>query len=315
MKGIVVLLGICLCIQLCCSEPMKLIHVRDPEAVCNDGSPAGYYYRPGNQNRWNIHQQGGAWCWNKENCEERWSSSRSLMSSKSWATQLSIGGLFDESAVNNPDWYSASKVFIGYCSSDSFSGNRSASPSTGNWHFKGKAILRAVIQDLLSKTGLSNAQEVLFSGCSAGGSAVFANLDYAASLLPHKANRVFKGHADAGWFLLTKPMTNIPAPYQVIFTEGIQLWGGIANEECTKTEKETWKCYLGQFVHKYLKTPVLVFEETEDQVQLWRNQATAPWNKEKLDYVQYFRQHDQYFGRFTTPTCCICPRMLLALWY
>eukprot|EP01088_Endostelium_zonatum_P009046 TRINITY_DN22231_c0_g1_i1.p1 TRINITY_DN22231_c0_g1~~TRINITY_DN22231_c0_g1_i1.p1 ORF type:complete len:371 (-),score=78.18 TRINITY_DN22231_c0_g1_i1:38-1150(-) len=287
---IITLISICISMQLSSGEPMKLIHLTDPEAICNDGSPAAYYYRPGDPDRWNIHQQGGAWCWDEQTCMQRWHDSPNLMSSKHWASNLTIGGLFSQDQHNNPDWYRATKVFIAYCSSDSFAGDRPASPMTYHFHFKGKAILRAVIHDLLAK-GLANAHHVLFSGCSAGGSAVFANLDYVASLLPPLPQRVFRGHADAGFFLVTKPFTNIPAPYEVIFSKGQKLWNGIGNAACMKDMKEgeQWKCFAGQFVHPYLKTPILIWEEVEDQIQLWRNGASAPWDQGKLQYVEYFR--------------------------
>jgi len=35
------------------------------QAVCNDGTPAGYYYRPGVSERWIIFFQGSPFCSNR----------------------------------------------------------------------------------------------------------------------------------------------------------------------------------------------------------------------------------------------------------
>eukprot|EP00035_Acanthoeca_spectabilis_P012007 m.211954 g.211954 ORF g.211954 m.211954 type:complete len:139 (+) comp15501_c0_seq1:3066-3482(+) len=42
-------------------------------AVCLDGSPGGYYIRPGtpNNSRWVVFHQGGGWCTNDEGCAAR----------------------------------------------------------------------------------------------------------------------------------------------------------------------------------------------------------------------------------------------------
>ena len=95
-------------------------------------------------------------------------------------------------------------------------------PATNNclWYFP--ASPNNVAHNLAANgIGLARAQRLLLSGCSAGGAAVLANLDFVASLLPPRAGRVFKGHVDAGWFLDAMPMVpqnlrmryrNIPLP-------------------------------------------------------------------------------------------------------
>jgi len=53
-----------------------------PNAVCLDGSPAGFYFRKGHGDgaaRWYIHHEGGGWCqmetpvqsWPNDNCAAR----------------------------------------------------------------------------------------------------------------------------------------------------------------------------------------------------------------------------------------------------
>jgi len=45
--------------------PMVLQPVHDADAVCNDGSPYGYYFRPSScgSDVWVLHLEGGFWCW------------------------------------------------------------------------------------------------------------------------------------------------------------------------------------------------------------------------------------------------------------
>jgi len=154
-----------------------------PFAVCNDGTKAGYYFKAGNPDRWIIHFQGGSWCIDEPSCQSRYKQDLRLMSSSPWTPTYTVGGLFDTNMTNNPDFYDATYVYLPYCSSDSFAANRSASNATFGWNFRGRAILYEIIQIILPK-GLASANEVLLSGCSAGGAAVIANVDYVASLLP-----------------------------------------------------------------------------------------------------------------------------------
>ena len=62
-------------------------------------------------------------------------------------------------------------------------------------HFKGFPILNAVLNSLMAK-GLNKADEVILTGCSAGGLATYLHADYVASVIPKSA----KYHAipDAG---------------------------------------------------------------------------------------------------------------------
>src|SRR5690606_25252910 len=49
-----------------------------PDAVCNDGTPGFFYFRPAGseaaRNRWVIQLQGGGSCANPSHCAKRWCS-------------------------------------------------------------------------------------------------------------------------------------------------------------------------------------------------------------------------------------------------
>lgn len=59
-------------------------------AICNDGSPSGYYKRLNNHSKsWIIYLQGGGYCGSEEACQHRWRHSPQLMSSKFWSSTKS----------------------------------------------------------------------------------------------------------------------------------------------------------------------------------------------------------------------------------
>jgi hypothetical protein len=189
----------------------------------------------------------------------------------------------------NPDWHDATYIYLPYCTSDSFSGMKDASPQTFGWHFRGKRVLTYIVQSLLS-VGLGSATQVLVSGCSAGGVAVMANLDYVASLLPKMSGRIIKGHNDAGWIMDARPMVPIPVTLTQIIQQGVQLWGGFPDQTCvTANPTEIWKCYMGQYAYPYITTPLLVHQETEDFVQLIAGGCNKPFNTQKEQYLNEFR--------------------------
>ena len=65
--------------------------------------------------------------------------------------------------------------------------------------YRGRNILDAVLDDLLARRGLKQATDVVLSGCSAGGLAIYLNADHVASKLPSGAK--FRAIADSGYFL------------------------------------------------------------------------------------------------------------------
>lgn len=97
-----------------------------PSAICSDGTPAAYYFRPADSaaDSWLLHLQGGGWCWDALSCRQRCGrgSHPVLCSSSDWGESFSLGGLFDSSAS---EITRAHKVFVRYCTSDAHMGNAS----------------------------------------------------------------------------------------------------------------------------------------------------------------------------------------------
>jgi hypothetical protein len=157
------------------SVPMQL-HMMPNEvangAVCLDGTAAGFYYSAAtatdSKNKWQLYFTGGGWCYNELDCWGR--SKTTLGSSKNWANTSSIGGLMSDDCSVNPDFCTWNRVQMAYCDGNSFSGNRD-DPIVVNGdkiYFRGHRIIDATIR-ALQKLGLNTAEEVLLTGCSAGG--------------------------------------------------------------------------------------------------------------------------------------------------
>jgi hypothetical protein len=145
-----------------------------PDALCNDGSPAVMYVRPGNHDpqepvatKWLIFFDGGGGCRDEDTCLlERWCSlsgrifdRAGKMSSKgAFEAIRSPGGIFDLTPggglVNH--FASYNHVLIHYCNSSQWIGSASKvglTTSTGvtyDMEIQGEATVNAVIETLLS---------------------------------------------------------------------------------------------------------------------------------------------------------------------
>jgi hypothetical protein len=205
-----------------------------PEAVCNDGTPAVFYYgpysKPEDRDKWIIFLQGGGSCVDGQSCGERWCSidtnyGYDKMSTSSSKAQIRGVGFLNPGAENR--FGSWNRVLIYYCSSDTWVGTstRVVTASQGNVtrefeiHFKGLRIVDAVLDTLRNSApgarrriarhdaedaetspwpDLDNATAVMFAGSSAGGEGARQNLDrVAAKLRNTNPNVVVRGVIDA----------------------------------------------------------------------------------------------------------------------
>lgn len=250
-----------------------------PQALCNDGTPAVYYFRPGigdNADNWIIYLEGGGSCPSVEACRQRQEQYPERMSSEN--AQPSFYGITHHNPDLNPDFFDFNHVYVWYCSSDLWSGTNDASEATGGYYFKGKAIVEAVILSLLdgSATGgksLRTAENVLLAGSSAGSAGVQHNLDFVGQLLPATAN--LKGLADSLW-----PIANLheydlgiePEPPELI-EEVFALWHPLHDASCVQGRGQFQSCY-GENLLPFLDHDVFVFIDQSDPVVMRLDRLT-----------------------------------------
>lgn len=190
--------------ELDCWQTIKPAEVdtRWSDARCNDGTPAGYEFRPSptGSNEWVILFEGGGSCDDLTlSCAQRGArlTTTSPVGNGLW-TQFTRGGVFNPRDDVNPDFHAANLVQLHYCSSDQWSGATSrrritsATPQCTNeddcgWYFSGRANARRAIESLRRDHGLRDdgSQRVLFVGTSAGGFGLAANAEAMTTLLPN----------------------------------------------------------------------------------------------------------------------------------
>jgi hypothetical protein len=159
------------------ADGFSLELLADASALCLDGSPGGFYRRPGvgaGASTWVIEMEGGGWCVSVADCQGR--AKTAIGSSKKWPQTGCPGmdggsnGMLSNDCAVSP-FCNATAVHMNYCDGASFASSRGYDSSSG-LHFAGANILNATVSRLL-KLGLGDATEVILKGCSAGGLAVY----------------------------------------------------------------------------------------------------------------------------------------------
>eukprot|EP00439_Symbiodinium_sp_Y106_P046822 s2036_g5.t10 len=181
-----------------------------------------------------------------------------------WPQLRQLDGIFSDAEDTNPFFATATRVFVPYCSSDSWVGNREA-PAAG-YFFQGERIISAVLEELRNRSVFEGIDLLVFGGCSAGGRGALYNLDRVCSWLP--AALRCRGFLDAAWW------------------EGLQLWGpseSLAPCLASAGEHAAHLCLFGPHFAPYVRTPFLVHEEQFDYFMLSKRGVQRPvflWSPE-----------------------------------
>eukprot|EP00850_Spirogloea_muscicola_P007831 SM000040S14843 [mRNA] locus=s40:781462:785148:+ [translate_table: standard] len=213
--------------------------------------------------------QGGGWCNDESECLAR--SYTSLGSTANIANDLELGGFFSSDPEQNPDFYSWNVAYMKYCDGASFSGDveEPVNVMGRKLYFRGKRILDAVIDELHQKRGLADANQVIISGCSAGGLAAYMHCDYLRARLP--ASATVKCLPDSGVFLDIKDVAgryHIREKYKYVYY--MQGANAGANEACLadKAAEDQYQCFFAQYTLPYIKTPTFVLNSNYDSWSL-----------------------------------------------
>ena len=181
---------------------------RTTGAVCLDGSPGAFYYRPATnetyKDDWVLHFKGAGWCYDEKDCLER--SKMEFGSSTSWAN--TSGGW--SSGILNPNdetFGHFNKVVLLYCDGASFTGDRTdpliVTGTHESLYFRGRRIRDAIMATLARDHGFQNARNVLLTGCSSGGLAAYIHTDWMEKEVRRLARRTlqnFKVLPGSGFF-------------------------------------------------------------------------------------------------------------------
>lgn len=273
---------------------------KHPSALCNDGTNAGYYYKPSasKSSLVVVHLEGGGWCWDEKSCNAR---SANLVSSKGWGETKDVDGLFNAST---PLLRDANLVYVPYCSSDGWIGHISAAnaPAGLSYGFHGQSIVRAVLEDVSSSTGfgVTTPAQYLISGCSAGARGVLFNAESIASILTGLPSVTQFGLLldSAFWVDVAPPNATVPFQDQARGVIKLMNVTGGLSTSCLAAYPgdQAWKCIYGQYAVPHISPdiPYLLHAFSYDEFQISGDLGISfgdvPKTSAQLAFAEAFRK-------------------------
>jgi len=149
-------------------------------------------------------------------------------------------------------------------------------PQNSSWglHFAGHLTLSAIVDELIAKHGLSDAEQAVLSGDSAGGIGTWINVDWLQARLS-RAKVV--AAPIAGFYAFAYPYTGpghtssgLADFREPAWDSHVALWGSHLPSACAAAlgkADESW-CMLSNYSAPYVSAPVFVIEAQTDCVQL-----------------------------------------------
>jgi hypothetical protein len=237
------------------------------DALCLDGSFAGFYIAPGSSSQFVIYFEGGGWCYTPHDCAYR--ANTSIGSSASWAAQMAAPGVMSSDPKINPMFHSFTRVFVPYCDGCSFTGDRAAPVLIEGRpiYFRGARILQRILEELEFSHGLRSASDLLVSGCSAGGLSTFLHADRIAAFVPN-ARRV-GALPDSGFFLNATDFASNAYEYGAQMADAWTLHNASAgtHQGCVASLHSA-ACIMAPYVLPFVKTPIFILNSFYDSWQM-----------------------------------------------
>ena len=174
--------------------------------------------------------------------------------------------MFSTDAARNPLLHDWNHVFLAYCDGAYFSGDNATRTLVGGTElfFRGRRVLDGTLEHL-AKGGMAMATDVVLGGCSAGGIATFAHLDYVAAKLAVMAPgaRVV-GLADSGFYADVPYFTDKKA-----FALNVQNATATLSSSCLAEHATApHKCLVAEVNARFLATPLFAWQSKFDADQL-----------------------------------------------
>ena len=254
-------------------------------AVCLDGSPGGYYIRrpvvASNTSKVLIFHEGGGWCGSDMNCLER--SRTHLGSSLSYASQIP-GDEGIEAVALYAYLQDYTIIYAKYCDGTSWTGNvddpifvyNETDGKNETIFYRGLPLLDALIDHLLEKQGLDEADVVLYGGCSAGSLTAYLHVDYLRTKLSPGTKLAALGDS-----MYSIPYKSYDSP--INYFHRMLQWGYLAwnasssiNDGCREhyaslsRPQDAFMCLYGSIVVNFVQTPTLVINSKYDT---WQQKA------------------------------------------
>jgi hypothetical protein len=234
-------------------EQLQLTFLEHTEMTCNDGSTPAYYFRsaaaepvePLDAQRWVIYLPGGMSCWDNTTCAERAETKPDYMTSTGHPENITGVGVVSRSEEN--PYYQYNTVEALYCSSDMWIGQASVdvNPDLG-YAFQGYGIVMDILQDLVDKHGLLDAETVVLAASSVGSEGLFQMQDSLKSyfLDTLQVEKVFFLH-DNGWYFKDANHTVEGQGASEVDRMGqLETWTPVVNDQCASAYPGSeWECF------------------------------------------------------------------------
>jgi len=260
-------------------------------SACLDGSPQSFYFRPGSAwsaTKFHLYFQGGGWCAGIDdgigspacfqNCHDRatTTSKGSSLYDPNYLYYRDMNYLSSEFRFNPLAW-DWNTVYIRYCDGASFSGNNESeivSADGTRLYFKGFNNVNAVLDALSGEFGLLDATDVLLTGSSAGGLAVYLHADHIAEYLNVKERNInFMAMADSGWFPDYEGRGRYSDCMRWVFeTQNTSI---ALNAQCLEQQVEGHRCMFAEHSAPFIESNLMVVQSRFDSWQTAKQLVSA----------------------------------------
>eukprot|EP01061_Rhynchopus_euleeides_P011523 TRINITY_DN2108_c0_g1_i3.p1 TRINITY_DN2108_c0_g1~~TRINITY_DN2108_c0_g1_i3.p1 ORF type:complete len:495 (+),score=157.37 TRINITY_DN2108_c0_g1_i3:105-1589(+) len=236
-------------------------------AVCLDGSPGSFYYEAGasTSREWVLYFEGGGWCYTEEDCLER---SNTALGTTVFSVDTSVWGVLSPNCILNPDFCTAHKVYLTSCDGTSFTGDREHPVEYGGkkLYFRGARIRAAVLETLVESFGLGDAERVLITGFSAGGTAVLLHTSQTAAYLKAHAPGLQDVRAApmAGMFLDVPETTSGQHAWRQLMQYLYHMANMSAGLDARCFAERGMECMFPLVAYEYSTVPVFVMNSAVD---------------------------------------------------
>jgi len=286
-----------------------------PLARCSDGSAAAYYHEKDVRlagDKVLIYLPDGGYCSSVPDCIRRCQDNPSLCSSPAAPVVDKQGGIWSGS------FSQYFKIFIHYCSSDSFAGTQPSSLATGNLTFHGRHILAATLQDLVARLGIDRAGSVVLAGSGSGARGVGYNCDFVSSALAGRVRCLADSPDFVPWWVKTEEQQCQGRDREKIERE-ISLWGGVGDSSCIEDNKGSpslsYRCGVLSQYWQDISTPLLIVASQYDPVYYESSPCTpgvntgqyglyrAAWEKGVLGLAESVQARRTNLTSLFIPSC------------
>ena len=261
-----------------------------PAAVCNDGTAATYFYSSDafTNDKLLIYLEGGGRCESIESCESRCTDQKSShrCTTNTNETMTLESTFWSKDQATNPPFHDFANIWVDYCSSDTWIGSRDASSDTGGYHFHGKDIVRAVIDDIIAvKTNIGDLKQVVLLGTSAGAFGVQTNCDFVADKFKAEKNDLdIRCIADSGDLI---PTVGDDCSTEEAIMEKLEFVGAELDATCTEA-KDEWECLRFSSLYNFIETPLMVVHNYIDKIV--SGECTPNLNAQNEEYWNEWNQ-------------------------